>query len=111
MNRIATITLAALGLSDRVGMFVSQPPSPKPRTAPKPAQPAPLQQGSAPLDLSQLMGCCHRLQEELEISADSHPPLKARIDRLLIDLAITRSEIAALQAAEDESSEDPPPSH
>ncbi len=107
MNRIATITIAALGLSDRVGMFVSQPSSPKPRTAPKPA-PAPLQQGNVSLDLSQLMGRCHRLQEELELSADAHPPLKARIDRLLLDLAITRREIAALQAAEDESSEDPP---
>ena len=107
MNRIATITFAALGLRDRAGMVVPQPSSPKPRTAAKPA-PAPLQQSSVSLDLSQLMGRCHRLQEELELSADAHPPLKARIDRLLLDLAITRREIAALQAAEEEGSEDPP---
>lgn len=104
MKRIASITLAALGFRDRAGTVRPPPPRQEPRPA---TRPAPLEQSSASPELVQLMGRCHRLQQELEISADAHPPLKARIDRLLLDLAVARREIAALEAAERES-EDPP---
>ena len=101
MTRIADITNAALTLRARVRMAGPQPSPLSPLAAPLPLS---VRQSNARADLAQLMGRCHRLEHELAIACDPHPPHQARINRLLGDIAGTRREIAALQAAEEAKS-------
>jgi hypothetical protein len=97
MTRIAAITHAALTLRDRARMAWPQPSPLTPLTPPLPTS---VQKSNAPTDLSQLRGRCHRLEQELALACEMHPPHQPRINRLLQDLATTRREIAAARRAE-----------
>ena len=57
------------------------------------------------MELEQLMGRYFRLKQELAIAYRAQPWHSGRIDRLADELAATEREIAALQPADEQSSD------